>query len=89
MTKLIGIIVAIVVIILMVLGYLELGKRTAHEGKAVVETTRGAVDRARENAEEMNQRIKETNKEAEKIMGGGKEYPLNNRDPHQRERENP
>ena len=89
MIKLIGIIVAIVVIILMVVGYLELGKRTAHEGKAVVETTRGAVDRARENAEEMNQRIKETNKEAEKIIGGEKEYPLNNRDPHQRERENP
>jgi len=31
------------------------------------------VDRARENAEEMNQRIKEKNKEAEKIMGGEKE----------------
>lgn len=73
MTKLIGIIVAIMVIVLVVLGYLELGKRTAHEGKAVVETTRGAVDRARENAEEMNQRIKEKNKEAEKIMGGEKE----------------
>ena len=73
MTKLIGIIVAIMVIVLVVLGYLELGKRTAYEGKPVVETTRGAVDRARENAEEMNQRIKEKNKEAEKIMGGEKE----------------
>jgi hypothetical protein len=73
MAKLIGIIVVIVATVLLVLGYLELGKKTAQEGKAVVETTRGSVDRAKENAEEMNRRIKETNKEAEKIMRGEKE----------------
>ena len=73
MAKLIGMIVAILVIVLLVLGYLQLGKRTAQEGKAVVETTQGALGKARENAEEMNQRIKETNKEAEKIMRGEKE----------------
>jgi TRAP-type mannitol/chloroaromatic compound transport system permease large subunit len=73
MAKLIGMIVAILVIVLLVLGYLQLGKRTAQEGKAVVETTQGALRKARESAEEINQRIKETNKEAEKIMRGEKE----------------
>lgn len=72
MKKLIGTVVAIIVVVLMVLAYIEIGKRTAHEGKVVVETSRGAVDKAKESAKEMNKRIDQTNKEVEKIFGEGK-----------------
>ena len=54
MKKLIGVIVVIIVFILMVFAYMEMGKRTAQEGKAVIDTSRGALDRARQSAEEMN-----------------------------------
>ena len=67
--KLIVVLVAIIVIVLLVFAYIEIGKRTAHEGKAVVETTRGALDRARQSAEEMQKRIDQTKEELEKITG--------------------
>jgi hypothetical protein len=52
--KLIGIVVVKVVVVLMVLAYVKMDKRTANEGKAVIDASRGAFDRARQRADETN-----------------------------------
>jgi hypothetical protein len=61
--KRIGIVVAIIVFALLVLAYVEMGKKTANEGKAFLETSRKAVNRARQSADEMNKRADRTNRE--------------------------
>lgn len=68
--KWIGVIIVILLFVLMVFAYVEVGKRTAQEGKAVIETSREALDGARRSANEMNERTNQTNKEVEKILGG-------------------
>jgi hypothetical protein len=71
--KLIGIVLVIVVAVLLVLAYLELGRKTAQEGKAVMDIPRESVDRTRQSAEEMNKRTEQTNREVKKILGDEKE----------------
>jgi uncharacterized protein (UPF0333 family) len=72
MSKLISIVVAIIIFALLVLAYVEMGKKTADEGKAFLETSREAVNRAKQSADEMSKRTDRTNKEVEKLLGGEK-----------------
>ena len=69
MRKLIGIVVAIIIFSLLVIAYVEMGKKTANEGKAFLETSREAVNRAKQSADEMSKRTDQTNKEVEKLFG--------------------
>ena len=52
--RLIGIVVGKIVVALMVLACVKMGRRTANEGKAVIDASRGAFDRARQSADETN-----------------------------------
>ncbi len=73
MKKLIGIVLIIVVAVLLVIAYLELGRKTAQEGKAVMDIPGESIDRAKQSAEEMNKRTEQTNREVKKILGQEKE----------------
>jgi len=68
--KRIGIVAAIIIFALMVLAYVEMGKKTADEGKAFLETSREALNRAKHSADELNKRTDRTNREVEKLLGG-------------------
>ncbi len=68
MKKLIGIVAAIIIVVLMALAFVAITRRTTDEGKAVIETSRKTVDKAKDTADEMNKRTSQINRDMERTF---------------------